>query len=82
MADLEKWMAQRVAQDQMLYERYGKPLVASHKGEYLAIGPDGRTILGKTDVEVLERAIKTFGSGNFGLKRIGHRAVGQWLSSA
>jgi hypothetical protein len=82
MADLKEWMTRRVAHDQELYDRYGKPLEASHKGEYVAIGPEGRTILGKTDVEVLEQAIKAFGSGNFALKRIGHRTVGQWLNSA
>ena len=35
-----------VKQGDELYERYGKPLEAEHWGEFVAISPDGRTILG------------------------------------
>ena len=80
MTSLKEWMAHRAKEDKRLYERYGKPLEKDHKGEYLAIGPDGQTILGASDVIVLKRAIEAFGSGNFALTRVGHRAFGRWLS--
>ena len=35
-----------------LYEQYGKPLEAEHWGEFIAISPDGRTLLGTEMVEV------------------------------
>jgi hypothetical protein len=80
MPDAKEWLAARMETDRCLYERYGKALEASHCGEYVAVDPDGQTIVGKTDVEVLEQAINTFGSGNFALRRIGHRTFGRWLT--
>lgn len=80
MAYLKGWLAGRAQEDHRLYEQYGKPLEKDHKGEYVAIGPGGQTILGGSDVEVLQKAIETFGSGNFALARVGHRTFGQWLS--
>lgn len=79
MANISRWLANKSQEDEQLYERYGKSLEKSHKGEYVAIGRDGTTILGKTDIEVLEKAINVFGSGNFAFKRIGHHTFGQWL---
>ena len=66
--------------DRELYERYGKPLERNHKGEYVAISPEGRTILGSRAAEVLDQAVDNFGSGNFALKRVGYRAFGRWLT--
>ncbi len=60
-----------------LYESYGKPLEAQHYGEYLAISPDGKTLLGPTLREVAEQAEAAFGPGNF-LYKIGPKAVGKW----
>lgn len=79
MSDLQKWMNRRKRKDERLYKLYGESLEENHFGEYIAIGDDGQTILGENAVEVLEKAIKTFGSGNFALTRIGHRTFGQWL---
>ena len=79
MIDLKQWLTRRAEEDKRLYEQYGKPLEESHSGEYVAIGPGGQTILGTRDVEVLQRAIDAFGSGNFAFKRVGHRAVWRWL---
>ena len=45
--DLQEWLAQRAENKQLLYEQYGKALEKDHTGEYVAIGPDGKTILGK-----------------------------------
>ena len=60
-----------------LYEIYGRPLETQHRGEFLAISPDGKTILGTTLREVARQATETFGPGNFVFK-IGEKAVGRW----
>ena len=54
-----------------LYEGYGKPLEKEHQGEYAAISRDGRVVVGKNDIEVVGRAIRELGSGNFVLYRVG-----------
>jgi len=59
------------------YERYGKPLEIDHHGEFIAITEDGRVIVGKNDIEVVDRAIEEFGSGNFILCRAGDKSVGK-----
>jgi hypothetical protein len=58
-----------------LYARYGKPFEQGHYGEYAAITPDGQVIMDKDDLEVVDRAIEKFGSGNFLLYRIGYKFV-------
>jgi hypothetical protein len=80
MTDLERWLARRAEEDARLYERYGKSLEKAHKGEFVAISADGQTILGSDDNEVFRSAIEAFGSGNFGLFRIGYPALEKWLS--
>ena len=80
MTDLKQWLERRAEEDQQLYERYGKPLEEHHKGEYLAIGPKGQTILGKSTSEVLKKAVEAFGSGNFGLFRVGYPGLDKWLT--
>jgi hypothetical protein len=60
-----------------LYEQYGKPLEHEHWGEYVAIFPDGKTIIGRTRLEVANQALQTIGRGSF-LFKIGERAVGRW----
>jgi hypothetical protein len=60
-----------------LYEQYGKPLEAEHKGEYVVISASGKTIVGKSLTEVVTHAIDTFGKGQFVFK-IGSRAVGSF----
>lgn len=61
-----------------LYERYAKPLEAQHRGEYVAVSPEGGTILGPTVRDVLRKATDRFGAGNF-IFKIGEKAVGKWL---
>jgi len=80
MVALREWLSKRAEVDRSLYERYGKPLETSHRDQFVAISDDGQTILGSEDVNVLERAIQRFGSGNFAFRRIGHRTMGRWLS--
>jgi hypothetical protein len=60
-----------------LYEQYGKPLEAEHKGEYVVIANNGNTIVGKSLTEVVTDAIEKFGKGHFVFK-IGSRAVGSF----
>ncbi len=81
MTDLKEWLERRAKEDRHLYERYGKPLEETHSGEYLAIGPEGQTILGEDDSQVFRKAIESFGSGNFGFFRVGHRALEKWLKA-
>src|SRR5207248_2550182 len=57
-----------------LYARYGKILESAHRGEYLAISPQGQTILGPTLRQVAQRAAASFGPGSF-LYRIGEPTV-------
>ncbi len=57
-----------------LYEQYGKPLEAEHWGKFLAVHPDGRTVL-TDDYETLkERAHAELGMGIYVFK-VGPRAV-------
>ena len=80
MADeLKDWLTRRAQEKRPLYAKYGKALEGTHKGEYLAIGPEGQTIVGKRAGEVLQEAVATFGSRNFALLRIGHGTFGTWL---
>ena len=80
-SELDEWLARRAELDGRLYERYGKLLEQDHAGEYVAIGPDGQTIVGPIAADVLGQAIEVFGSGNFALRRVGHHTFGRWLGA-
>jgi hypothetical protein len=56
-----------------LYEQYAKPLEAQHAGHFIAVSPDGRTILGDTMLEVAKRAASELGHGHF-LFKLGPRS--------
>ena len=60
-----------------LYNQYGKPLEETHPGQYVAISKDGKTIVGPTMLEVMQKAKASFGPGNYVFK-LGQRAVGKW----
>ena len=68
---------QRQAEADRLYEQYGKPLKADHWGEYIAISPEGKTVLASSLLEVLRAAKATLGLGNY-VFRVGERGVGGW----
>lgn len=68
---------QLLEQADRLYEQYGKPLEQEHWGEYIAIFPDGRFVLGQSRLEVLDQALAQFGPGSF-LYKVGVRVVGRW----
>lgn len=65
-------------QGDALYERFGKPLEAGHWGEFVAIAPDGRTMLGTDMTEVFDKALKEFGGGVHVFK-VGPVATGRFL---
>ena len=65
----------RLADD--LYERYGRPLEQTHTGRFVAITPDGRTLLGADLHDTVARAVAAFGPGSYVFK-IGDKVVGTW----
>lgn len=56
--------------DDHLYERYGRPYLESHVGEWIAIGVAGDVILRNTASEAIWAGAETFGEGNFALRRL------------
>jgi hypothetical protein len=75
---LSDWVRHRTEQDELLYDRHGKPLEAQHYGEFVAISDDGRTLLGTDELSLTKRAAEEFGPGQFALRRIGHDAEVRW----
>ena len=59
-----------------LYATYGKPLEQEHWGKFLAVSPDGRTILGEDLNDVSREAVEQLGLGNF-LFKVGEVVVGK-----
>ncbi len=66
--------AKRLREGDRLYERYGKPLEQEHWGKYVAIFPDGTTVLGTTDLEAGQKALEQVGRGSF-LFKVGEKVV-------
>ncbi len=77
---MREWLESTAEEDAGLYEQYGKPLEKDHAGEYVAISPDGQTILSNDPDEILRKAVAQFGSGNFALAKIGEKAFDKWLN--
>lgn len=77
MANMARTDQERKEQAQKLYERYGKPLESQHYGSYVAVSLEGKTVLGNTLLEVLQKATATLGPGNF-IFKVGEEVVGQW----
>lgn len=74
---LQKSPKELLVQSNQLYEQFGKPLETEHAGEFIAVSPEGQTLLGTTAGEVGRRAKEAFGPGNFVFK-LGPRVVGKW----
>ena len=68
---------QLMKQADSLYKKYGRPLEPEHWGEYVAIFPDGRTLVGPDLLVVSDQALDEFGKGSFVFK-VGVKAVGKW----
>lgn len=62
-----------------LYERHGKPLEKTHKGEYLAVSFKGKFFLGNNLYETVKKAADTFGPANSIVFKVGQKFVGKWL---
>ncbi len=80
MTKRDEWASARIKEDERLYELYGVRLEEEYSGKFVAIGPDGQTILGDDDADVLQEAIQKFGSGTFAFTRVGDRTLGRWLA--
>jgi hypothetical protein len=65
-------------QSDALYKRYGKPLEKTHRGKFVAISHEGKTLIADTVFALMQQAKATLGPGNF-IFKIGERAVGKWL---
>lgn len=65
---------ERVRQMDALYEQYGRPLESEHRGQYVAIAVDGRTVLAPSVLEVAERAASSLGPGVF-IFKVGDKVV-------
>ncbi len=63
-----------------LYDRFVRNLEPQHRGEFVAVHIDGRVIVDKNDIEVVDRALKQFGPGTFVLLKVGSKGVGKWRS--
>jgi hypothetical protein len=61
-----------------LYEQYAKPLEKTDRGKFIAISADGKTLIGDSVPELMEKAKLVLGPGNF-IFKVGDRAVGKWL---
>lgn len=68
---------ERTIEADALYQQYGKPFEATHKGQYVAITKDGRTLVGPTVLQVMQEAAADFGPGSF-IFKVGERSVGKW----
>lgn len=62
-----------------IYDRYVQPLEEKHRGEYVAVTPDGRTFLGASVSDVVDCLLETVGSGSGShVFKVGPRIVGRW----
>ncbi len=74
---MSKSQSELMEQSENLYDKYGKPLEQDHWGDFVAIFPDGRTLVGTDLMDVSEQALAHFGKGSFVFK-VGEKAVGKW----
>lgn len=75
---MQDWVSKRAAEDDRLYERYGRRLEVDHAGEFVAISEDGQLISGTDELVVAKQALEQFGAGTFALRRIGAEAEIRW----
>ena len=51
-----------------IYAQYVEPLEAEHRGEFVAISPDGKTLIGNNTEELRKQADSQFGEGSVIIK--------------
>ena len=74
---MPKSKSELIGESERLYSQYGQHLEQNHWGEYVAISPNGKTIVGADLMDVSGRALDQFGQGSFVFK-VGEKAVGKW----
>lgn len=74
---MSKSKSELFGESEGLYNQFGQLLEQDHWGEYVAIYPDGTTVVGAELLEVSNRAPDQFGKGGFVFK-VGEKAVGKW----
>lgn len=79
--EMDQWLAHQQERDGALYEQYGRPLEAAHRGKYVAISVTGETIVSEDDVAVAQHAVRRFGAGAFAYRRVGFPFVARWLTA-
>jgi hypothetical protein len=60
-----------------IYDRYVRQLKQEHWSKFVAVGLDGRVLLGEEELAVFQEALRDFGSGNFVMMRVGLKVVGK-----
>ncbi len=53
-----------VERDEYLWEKYAKPLIESHRGQWAAINLQGEVIFARTASEAIRAGTERFGAGN------------------
>ena len=77
MATVDDQQRQRALEEMdAVYDRYARPMEEEHWGEFVAVSPDGRTLLGPAARDVTLAAKEAFGTGSY-VFRIGPRVVGR-----
>lgn len=71
-------LRKKASADDMLYDNFARHLEVEHSGKFVAIASDGRLIMGENDMEVLRKAVREFGSGNFAFRKVGSKTLGKW----
>jgi hypothetical protein len=61
-----------------IYDRFVRNLESQHKGAFAAVHSDGRVLIDKNDIAVVDGTLKQFGPGTFVPIKIGSRGVGKW----
>ncbi|HLZ71517.1 MAG TPA: hypothetical protein VKV26_16565 [Dehalococcoidia bacterium] len=69
--------ADLLEQADQLYARYVQPLERDHRGEYVAVAPDGRLVLALTLPEAMQKAEEAQLIDTF-LFKVGAVAVDTW----
>ena len=68
-----------LAEMDAVYDRYVQPLEAEHMGRFVAVTPDGRTLLGESVSDVTDKVLEAVGRGSRShVFKIGPRIVGKW----
>lgn len=69
--------ADLLQQANQLYAEFVLPLEKEHRGEYVAVSPEGKLVLGSDLLTLADDAVEQLGQGTFTFK-IGEQAIGKW----